>query len=399
MPMIDMRDMLNHAYRNHYAVASFGVASLEFVAAVVAAAERCRSPAILSITESRTGDHEFELIAAAAEHAARRASVPVALQLDRGGSPEAAAHAINRGCNGVMVSAAHESFPASVATTRKVADIAHACGVMVEGEPGTGAGADATPAAATYTSVEEARAFVQRTQVDCLAVSIGAAPGRPRGRAKLDIERLRRLNGAIGIPLAVHADCGLGDEQFHKLIQHGVAKVNCFAALAEAADGQMRGGTRRDYVALVHEVRAAIGAEAERCMRRWGSAGRAAEVLMQCQAWRPVEHLIVYNVEHATDAQVEAMMTHGREVLGTIPGVRRVVTGWAVADKPRYRFCWLIEFAHRAVIDSYREHPLHAQFADSLFRPIAGDRVSVDFEHVDGSATVLPGRLRERATG
>jgi fructose-bisphosphate aldolase class II len=134
-------------------------------------------------------------------------------------------------------------------------------------------------------------------------------------------------------------------------------------------------------------------------MRLWGSAGRAAEVLVQCQAWQPVEHVIIYNVEHVPDTQVEAMMARGREMLATIPGVRRVVTGWAVADKPRYRFCWLIEFTHRAVIDSYREHPLHKQFADNLFRPIAVDRVSVDFEHVDAAPAAPVSRARESAAG
>jgi fructose-bisphosphate aldolase class II len=92
-------------------------------------------------------------------------------------------------------------------------------------------------------------------------------------------------------------------------------------------------------------------------------------------------------------------MARGREMLATIPGVRRVVTGWAVAGKPRYRFCWLIEFTHRTVIDSYREHPLHRQFADNLFRPIAVDRVSVDFEHVDAAPSAPVSRARESATG
>ena len=53
------------------------------------------------------------------------------------------------------------------------------------------------------------------------------------------------------------------------------------------------------------------------------------------------------------------------------------MTGSAVTESPSYRFTWLIEFASRAVIDFYRDHPLHKQFADNLFRPIAGDRVSV----------------------
>jgi len=84
----------------------------------------------------------------------------------------------------------------------------------------------------------------------------------------------------VRIPLVIRAASGLSDEQVHKLIQHGVAKINCSAALAEAAGDCIRTGVRNgarvDYAEYVHGVRAAIAAEVEHCMRRWGSAGRAA---------------------------------------------------------------------------------------------------------------------------
>ncbi len=406
MPWVDMHDMLSHAYRNHYAVGGFRAINLDFIEAILTAAERCRSPVILNLGES-AGHGDFELIAAAAESAARRATVPVALHFDRAGSPEAAVRAINHGCNGFTAVAAHESFPAMVAQVRELTDIAHACGVTVEG-----ALADAEEAALenagthgepTGTSVEEARAFVARTHVDCLAVSVGLGNGRQRGRPRLDLERLRRLSEAVQIPLVVHAASAPSDEHCHKLMQHGVAKVN-FSSLLDVAAGEqlranVRGDTRSGYAGLVQGVQAAVADEVERSMHRCGSAGRAAEVLVQCRIWRHIEHVIVYNVEGADDAQVETMMARGREMLATIPGVRRVVTGWAVADKPRYRFCWLIEFTHRAVIDSYREHPLHKQFADNLFRPIAVDRVSVDFEHVDSAPAAPVSRVRESVAG
>lgn len=81
-------------------------------------------------------------------------------------------------------------------------------------------------------------------------------------------------------------------------------------------------------------------------------------------------------------------MVRGREVLAKIPGVRRVVTGWAVTAKPRYRFCWLVEFVHEKVIAAYRDHPDHMAFANELFRPIAGDRVSIDFADASGLPTI-----------
>jgi fructose-bisphosphate aldolase class II len=404
MPLVDMRDMLNHAYRNSYAVGGFDLVSLDFLEAIVAAAENCRSPAILSLAGSHFEHYDFELLMAATEKAARRAAVPVAIHLDHGASHESAVRAINLGCNGVMVDASHEDFPTNVALTRRVAETAHACGVAVEGELGYVAGVEGEDAAKhpgenQYTSVEEARAYAARTGVDCLAVSIGTVHGRLRGKPRLDFERLKRINDAVKIPLVIHGGTGLADEQYRRLISHGVAKINYCTALADAAGSRLRANARAGscggYTGLVKGVQDSIREEVERVMRLCGSAGRAAEVLVQCRPWRPVEHVIVYNVEHVPDAQVEAMMARGREILSTIPGVRRVVTGWAVADKPRYRFCWLIEFAHRAVIDSYREHPLHKQFADGLFRPLAGDRISIDFEQVDSVPAVPASRIRE----
>jgi fructose-bisphosphate aldolase class II len=401
-----MRDMLNHAYRNSYAVGGFDLVSLDFLEAILRAAENCRSPVILSLAESHFEHYDFELAMAATEKAARRASVPVAIHFDHGASYESAVRAINLGCNGVMVDTSHESFPVNVSQTRRVVETAHACGVAVEGELGYVAGVEGEDAAkhpdeAVYTSVEEARAHAARTGVDCLAVSIGTVHGHLRGRPKLDFERLKRINDTVKIPLVIHGGTGLTEEQYRRLITHGVAKINCYTALADAAGNRIRANARADarcgYTGLVKDVQESIREEVERCMRLWGSAGRAAEVLVQCQAWQPVEHVIIYNVEHAADVQVEAMMARGREVLSSIPGVRRVVTGWAVADNSRYRFCWLIEFANRAVIDSYREHPLHKQFADDLFRPLAADRVSVDFEHVGAARSLPVGRVRGSA--
>ena len=92
-----------------------------------------------------------------------------------------------------------------------------------------------------------------------------------------------------------------------------------------------------------------------------------------------MEHLIIYNTitDDRTSAEIAA---EGRRVLDRIPGVRATWSGRAVKEDAGYRWCWLIRFAHVEVIDSYREHPDHKQYADSSFRPVAGDRISIDFE-------------------
>ena len=73
-------------------------------------------------------------------------------------------------------------------------------------------------------------------------------------------------------------------------------------------------------------------------------------------------------------------MAEGRRVLAAIPGVREVITGKAVNEGASYHFCWNVRFCHPDVIASYRDHPEHVKFADNHFRPVAGDRISIDFQ-------------------
>jgi len=383
-----MREMLGHAYRNGFAVGGFDLMSLDFIEAIIGAAENTRSPVILSLAESHFEFYDFELAMAAAEAAAKRAAVPVAIHLDHGTSPESAVRAINHGCNSVMVDASHESLSENVALTRRVVEMAHACGVPVEGKLEyvvgiEGKDAEKHPGQPSYTPDEEARTYVELTRVDFLEVSIGTDHGHVREHPKIDFDKLKRINETLGIPLVFHGDMGLSDEQFHRLIANGVAKINCYTALADVASASIRANAKtRDnggYTGLMNGVQLAIRTEVKRYMVVWGSAGRAAEVIAECRAWQPVEHLIIYNVEGADDAQVEAMMVRGREVLSRIPGVRRVSTGSAVQGQAKYCFSWLVQFAHLKVIDSYRDHPDHVAFANQLFRPIAGDRISIDF--------------------
>ena len=392
MALVNMRDLLHHAYQNSYAVGAFDLVSLDFLEAVIDAAERCRAPVILSIAEPHFAHYDFELMLPAVEAAARRASVPVAIQLDHGSSLESIVKAINLGCNGVMLDVSRESLPDNIEATREVVEMAHGCGVPVVGELGyvagvEGDGAMLHPGEPQLTVPAEARAYVERTGVDFLAVSIGTVQGRVKGRAKLDFQRLKQLYQTVDVPLVIHGGSGLSEDQFRRLVSLGVAKIDYFTALSDVAAEVMRKQARQNpkgsFTELKSGVKDAVGEEVEQCLRHWGSAGRAAEVLAQCRPWLPVEHLIIYNVENLDERQVRQMMAEGRRVLSAIPGVREVLTGEAVQEDASYRYTWLVRFVSQAVIASYRDHPDHVAFANNLFRPHAGGRVSIDYQIVE----------------
>jgi len=387
MPLVQMGEMLTHAYRNRYAVGAFDVVSLDFITGVLDAAERCQAPVILSLAESHFGYFDFQLLMPAVEAAARRASVPVAIHLDHGASLESAVRAINLGCNGVMVDASSAPFEENVARTREVVEMAHGCGVPVEGELGYVPGIEGEdalrhPGAVAYTTVEEAATYVERTGVDALAVSVGTVHGRMKGAPDLDFDRLAQINAALGLPLVIHGGTGLSDTQFRRLIENGVTKINYYTALSDAAGKRVQANTEAGgsaYTALVSGVAEAVATEAAQRIEQWGGTGRADEVLAACTPWEPVEHIIIYNVSGLNEVGARAMIAEGRRVLSGIPGVRELFTGEAVQEGASYRYTWLVRFCHPAVIESYRHHPDHVAFADRHFRPVAGERISIDY--------------------
>jgi len=389
MPLVNMSDMLHHAYDNHYAVGAFDLVSLDFLEAVIDAAESCRSAVILSIAEPHFAYYDFELLLPAVEAAAKRASVPVAIQLDHGSSIETVVKAINLGCNGVMLDASDQNFSDNIDHTRAVAEMAHQCGVSVVGELGyvagkEGEGAEQHPGEAAFTLPSEAKVYVERTGVDFLAVSIGTVQGRMNGRAKLDYVRLKQLNQAVNIPLVIHGGSGLNEDQFHKLTSNGVAKIDYYTALSDVAAKAMRKRSKENpdgsFADLKKDVKQTIGKEVQRCLRQWGSAGRAAEVLERCEPWLSVEHLIVHNVSTQSTRTLDSLLSEGKRILSQIPGVREVFTGEAMKENSKYSFCWSVRFSHKAALDSFREHHDFDSFLKKRFNPNVSDLVCIDYQ-------------------
>ncbi|MCW8931374.1 MAG: ketose-bisphosphate aldolase [Gammaproteobacteria bacterium] len=392
MPLVNIKDMLEHAYQHSYAVGAFDLVSLDFLEGVIKAAEQARAPVILSLSESQFEHYDFELLLSAVESASKRALVPVAIHLDHGTTLDSAIHAINHGCNSVMIDASRMPIHENISISNEMVKIAHSCGISVEGELGyvpetQDVNNEHQSDDIVYTTPMEAKAYVERTDIDFLAVSIGTKYGYMKNKPKLDYQRLKQINDAVGIPLVLHGSNGLSDDQFRRLIANGVAKINYDISVTNLVGNQIKENCKEnkitsDYRALFNNVRDVIAAEAERCMYLWGSAGRAAEVLAQCRHWTPIEHLIIYNVEGLNKEKADAMMADGRRELSTIPGVREVFVGEAIKDDAKFRYTWLVRFCHVDVIDSYREHPVHVNFADNRFRPVAGERISIDYSEL-----------------
>ena len=363
MPIIDMKDMLNHASRNGYAVGAFEISSLEVLQAIIGAAEGHRAPVILDIPEGES------VLMAAAETAARRANVPAALHCRSGSNLESIRHAAKNGCNGISYDGSILPLGEHIELTREACAMARACGIAFGGVLGKEG----------LTLVAEAKGFAERTGVDFLEVCFSNK--NSGGRAKPDWTRLRDIGAAVGIPLSVEGGSELSGEQYRKLSALGVAKVTCKIPLGDLA--QKRMGGKPTLRALMSGLAEAMAEEAGRYMLVLGAAGRAAEILTQSRIWLNVQHVVAYNAPFSSEEELRAVMKEGQRMLGGIPGVRDVLAGSVTDKSARYRHCWLVRLTSPAALENFRQHPGHAAFEEKWLRPVTADRIVGDYTIAD----------------
>ncbi len=275
MALVSMRELLDHAATHGYGIPAFNVNNLEQVQAVMSAADEVGAPVIL---QASAGARKYageafikHLISAAIE---AYPHIPLVMHQDHGQSPEVCQGAIKLGFSSVMMDGSLmsdgktiASYDYNIEVTRKVVEMAHATGVTVEGELGClgsletmkgdkedGHGTEATMTLdQLLTDPEQAADFVNRTQLDALAIAIGTSHGaykftrKPTGDI-LAIERVKQINkripnthlvmhGSSSVPqdlLAIIREFG-GDmketygvpvEEIQKAIQFGVRKIN-----------------------------------------------------------------------------------------------------------------------------------------------------------------------------
>lgn len=229
MALVTAKKLLLDAQKEGYAVGAFNVENMEMVQAVVEAAEELQSPVIMQTTPSTVKYADLAYFYANATVAAQKASVPIVMHLDHGSSFSLAMQALRAGYTSIMIDGSHDTFEENIAVSKAVVDACHPSGVPVEAELGKVGGkeddldgGEGNP----YTDPKEAKAFVEATGVDSLAVAIGTAHGVYKGIPKLDVERLSEIRKEVSIPLVLHGTSGVPDEAVKECIRRGICKVN-----------------------------------------------------------------------------------------------------------------------------------------------------------------------------
>ncbi len=289
MALISMRQLLDHAAENGYGIPAYNVNNLEQMRAIMEAASKTDSPVIV---QASAGARKYAgsnflrhmILAAIAEFP----HIPVCMHQDHGTSPAICQRSIAMGFSSVMMDGSlmsdgktPSSYEYNVDVTRRTVEMAHACGVSVEGELGClgsletgqageedGVGAEGTLSQEQMlTDPEEAADFVSKTAVEALAIACGTSHGaykftRPPTGDILAIDRIRAIHeripnthlvmhGSSSVPqewLAVINEFGgeipetygVPVEQIVEGIKHGVRKVNIDTDLRLASTGAVR---------------------------------------------------------------------------------------------------------------------------------------------------------------
>jgi fructose-bisphosphate aldolase, class II len=332
MPLVSMRQLLDHAAENGYGIPAYNVNNLEQVQAVMAAADEVGAPVIL---QASAGARKYageafikHLISAAIE---TYPQVPLVMHQDHGQSPDVCKGAIDLGFSSVMMDGSLQadgktiaSYDYNVDVTKKVVDMAHKLGITVEGELGClgsletmrgdkedGHGTDATMTKEQLlTDPEQAADFVKRTQLDALAIAIGTSHGaykfsrKPTGDI-LAIGRIKEIHSRIpNTHLVMHGSSsvpqdlleeirkyggnmketyGVPVEEIQEAIKHGVRKINIDTDIRLAMTGAIRKFFAehpekfdpREYLKPAREAAKAI------CKQRYlqfGCEGQAAKI-------------------------------------------------------------------------------------------------------------------------
>jgi fructose-bisphosphate aldolase class II len=251
MPLVSLIEMYKPANEQRYAIGQFNVNNMEFVQAVMEAAEEMKSPAILAASTSALKYGGFEYLINLVKTGAEKVSVPIALHLDHGATVEDAQKCIEAGFTSVMIDASHESFEENIRITQEVVKSAHPKNIAVEAELGRLGGIEddvkVEEREAFLTDPGQAVEFVEKTQCDALAVAVGTSHGayKFKGEAKLAFDRIDLIKKKTGIPLVLHGASGVSPELIERATKYGAELPGAKGVPVEAYKEAVRLGINK----------------------------------------------------------------------------------------------------------------------------------------------------------
>lgn len=288
--LVSMKEMLEDARDNRYALPAFDVSNYDMMKAVLEACEEERSPALLMALGVDLEGRDMNLLVSMIRSASDYFNIPICLHLDHATNFDFIKRAIDAGFSSVMYDGSVLDFKNNAKNTAQIVQYAHAHGITVEAELGhvgnasvgsiSETGTDTDPGE-SLTVPEEVAKFVEITDVDALAVAIGTAHGVYQKTPELRIDRLEEITAVCNRPLVLHGGSGTPDDQMQNAIRHGITKINIYSDVV----GAMNQGLKEKLNALENpsawpylvfaDARQNMKDVVKAKLHTFGSAGRA----------------------------------------------------------------------------------------------------------------------------
>ena len=287
MPLFSTKGMLLDAQSKGYAVGAFNANNLEMAQGIVMAAEKENAPVIVQVSQGGAEHGGVEEMAAIIRSLAVKASVPVALHLDHGVDIVYNIRCLRAGFTSLMYDGSNLDFAENVRITRDVVRAAHAVGVPVEAElgkvPKDPTGITLGELQKYLTCPEEAKAFVEQTGVDALAIAVGNMHKMKIKEAKIDLERIKAIRQVVAVPLVLHGASGVPDEAVTAAVKAGICKINVHTQLSKRFTEKIREIFQADPYTVdlrkyLGEAREALMEEVRAKIRLFGANGKAPGV-------------------------------------------------------------------------------------------------------------------------
>ncbi len=236
--LVTLKEILKLAEAKKCAIGSFNTPNFESMKAVIGAAEELNQPVIIMHAQvhEEMGLCKMEEIAPIMLFMADRASVPVCVHLDHGTELSYVKKGLDLGFTSVMYDGSEETLDINRANTSVIVECAARYGASVEAEVGSMGAREAGEGGgeSIYTDPELAKAFVEETGIDALACAFGTAHGIYLKKPQLDFDRVKKIYSLIDVPIVMHGGSGVSHEDYKKVIECGVRKINYYTYMSKA---------------------------------------------------------------------------------------------------------------------------------------------------------------------
>lgn len=195
--------------------------------AIIESCQELDSPLIIQCYEPNLEYCGYDYAGMLIKFLAADTTIPMAIALDHGKTPQSIFRAVRAGFTHVMIDYADKPLEENVRGTQQIIDLVRPLGISVEAEIGhIIKSSDDSGARAPKVSVEEAKEFASKVDVDLLAVAVGSTHGIFKEQHGLDFKLVSKIRAAVKQPLVQHGTCGISMKDISKVVKAGMTKIN-----------------------------------------------------------------------------------------------------------------------------------------------------------------------------